>query len=311
MPGCLIVTPNAQEIATQIDRLANYPIAVKACISSKQALNEYTNETVVFGNPDMVAEVLPHMPAVDWVQSTWAGITPLTVIDRRDYVLTGVKAVFGSQMSEYVFAYLLGHELKLSQRMHEQREHNWFNEGSATLLGKRLGIMGTGSIGQHIAKTAERFGLTVTGLSRSGAPASGFDAVAPIGQLHDFLENIDYLVSALPQTTETDKLLDAAALAKLSAHVYLINVGRGNVVDDNALIDALKNKRLAGAALDVFNDEPLPRDSLLWDTPNLSITAHVAAASHPSLIVPIFLDNHRLYTDQQPLKHVIDLDAGY
>ena len=311
MPGCLVVTADAQKIVTQITRLANYPITMKACTSGKQALDEYTNETVVFGNPDMVAEALPQMPTIDWVQSTWAGITPLTAVDRRDYVLTGVKAVFGPQMSEYVFAYLLGHELKLLKRMHEERKHNWFKEGSGTLHGKRLGIMGTGSIGQYIAKTAECFGLTVSGLSRSGAPVPGFESVTPVHQLHNFLENVDYLVLALPHTTETDNLLDASSLAKLPAHSYLINVGRGNVIDDEALIDALINNRLAGAALDVFNNEPIPRDSPLWDTPNLSITAHIAAASHASLIVPIFLDNHRRYTDQQPLKYVIDLDAGY
>ena len=116
---------------------------------------------------------------------------------------------------------------------------------------------------------------------------------------------------ALPQTADTDNLLDAAALAKLPAQAYFINVGRSNVVDDGALIDALRNDRLAGAALDVFDEEPIPQDSPLWDTPNLSITAHIAAISHPSLIVPIFIENYRRYIKEQPLKYVIDFDAGY
>ena len=311
MPDCLIVTPVAEELAEEIARLADFPITIKACTSAEQALVEYTDESVVFGNPDMIAEILPKMSTVDWIQSSWAGVTPLTALDRRDYVLTGIKDVFGPQMSEYVIGYLLAHELKVVQRMQQQREHNWFKAVSGRLEGKRLGIMGTGTIGQYIAKTAKYFGATVTGLSRSGAPAPGFEKVMQVGLLHDFLEKTDYLVSALPQTADTDNLLDAAALAKLPAHAYFINVGRSNVVDDGALIDALRNDRLAGAALDVFDEEPIPQDSPLWDTPNLSITAHIAAISHPSLIVPIFIENYRRYIKEQPLKYVIDFDAGY
>jgi phosphoglycerate dehydrogenase-like enzyme len=311
MPDCLIITANAAELAEEIARLADFPIAIKACASAEQALAEYTDESVVFGNPDMIAAVLPKMWAVDWVQSTWAGVTPLIALAQRDYVLTGIKDVFGPQMSEYVLGYLLAHELKVVQRILKQREHNWFKSYSGTLQEKRLGIMGTGSIGRHIAKTASHFGMQVTGLSRSGDASPGFVKVLQLSQLHDFLEELDYLVATLPQTTATDKLLDAAALAKLPAHAYFINIGRSNVVDDEALIDALRDNRLAGAALDVFDEEPLPQDSLLWEIPNLSITAHIAAVSHTSLIVPIFMENYLRYINQEPLKFVIDFDAGY
>ncbi len=310
-PNCMIVTAIAEAFAEEIARLADFPISVKACTTSEQALAEYTDESVVFGNPDMIAEILPKMSGVDWVQSCWAGVTPLIALDRRDYVLTGIKDVFGPQMSEYVIGYLLAHELKVLQRMKEQRKHNWFKDCSGTLQGKRLGIMGTGSIGQHIAKTAGLFGVKVTGLSRSGVNSPGFEKVIRVGRLHDFLEETDYLVSALPQTSGTDNLLDAAALAKLPAHAYYINVGRSNVVDDKALADALQNDKLAGAVLDVFDEEPIPQNSPLWDTANLSITAHVAAISHPLLIVPIFVENYRRYTNKQALKYVIDFDAGY
>ncbi len=133
----------------------------------------------------------------------------------------------------------------------------------------------------------------------------------PVAQLHEFLKEIDYLVVTLPATAGTENLLDEAAFAKLPAHAYLINVGRSNVVDDEALVNALHTSELAGATLGVFDEEPLPKESPLWDTPNLSITAHIAAISHPSLIVPIFLENYRRYCSKQPLKHVIDFDKGY
>jgi len=311
MLDCLITDAAANDFAEEIARLADFPVPVKACTSPEQALDEYTEQKILFGSPDMIAAILPEMPGIDWVQSTWAGVTPLMRIDRRDYILTGVKGVFGPQMSEYVMGYLLAHELNVLERMEQQRKHNWFKVSSGALQGKRLGIMGTGSIGRYIARTATCFGITVTGLNRSGTSSPDFENVMPVGRLHDFLQETDYLVSTLPQTDDTDELLDGAALAQLPVHAYFINIGRSNIINDEALIDALRKNKLAGAALDVFDEEPLPQDSPLWDTPNLSITGHIAAISHPSLIVPIFVDNYRRYMQQQPLKYTIDFDAGY
>ena len=311
MPDCLIVSAAANEYAEEIERLADFPLPVKTCASSEEALEEYTDQTVLFGNPDMIAPILPEMPSIDWVQLSWAGVTPLMAVDRRDYVLTNVRDVFGPQMSEFVMGYLLAHELKVLERMKQQRMHNWFEAHSGSLQGKRIGIMGTGSIGRHVAKTAASFGLKVTGLSRSGVPLPEFERVVPVGRLHDFLEDIDYLVSTLPQTDDTDNLLDGAALARLPVHAYFINIGRSNVINDEALIDALRNGKLAGATLDVFDEEPVPRDSPRWDTPNLLITAHIAAISHPSLIAPIFVENYRRYINKQPLKYIVDFSAAY
>jgi len=307
--GCLIVSDCAGKLAEEVGRRAD--ISVEPCRSASAAIEKYAGQSILFGNPDMVAEILPDLPGVDWVQSTWAGITPLAALDRRDYVLTGVKHVFGPQMAEYVLGYLLAHELNVVERARQQSAGNWFDRASGVLQGKRLGIMGTGSIGAHIARTARAFGLAVCGLSRSGAQSPDFDDVQPVEELDSFLESLDYLVSVLPATTATTGLLDSAALAKLPAHAFFINVGRGNVVVDKALIDALRNGQLAGAALDVFDEEPVPAASRLWKTPNLTITAHIAAMSHPALIVPIFIENYRRYCNNEPLRYVIDLDTGY
>lgn len=306
---CLIVSDSADKLAEEVGRRADIP--VEPCRSALEAIEKYAGQSILFGNPDMVAEILPELPGVDWVQSTWAGITPLAAIDRRDYVLTGIKNVFGQQMAEYVLGYLLAHELRVVERARQQAAGNWFDRPSGVLQGKRLGIMGTGSIGAHIARTARPFGLAVCGLSRSGAQLPDFDAVQPVEELHRFLEPLDYLVSVLPATTATTRLLDRVALAKLPAHAFFVNVGRGNVVDDTALIDALRNGQLAGAVLDVFDEEPVPAGSSLWRAPNLTMTAHIAAMSHPELIVPIFIENYRRYCNNAPLEFVIDLDKGY
>lgn len=311
MADCLIVTTLANEFAAEIARMADPPIAVKACVDAAQALDEYTDERILFGSPGMLVDCLPAMPTVEWVQSSWAGVTPLIELDRRDYQLTGVKDVFGSQMAEYVLGYLLAHELKILERRVAQDQRQWLRSYSGTLEGRSLGILGTGSIGCHIANAARCLGVRVRGLSRSGRSQADFEQVFPVAELHPFLDGLDYLVSTLPQTPDTDGLLDAEALATLPEHAYLINVGRSNVLDDRALIDALRTEKLAGAALDVFDEEPLPQDDPLWSAPNVAITAHISAVSHPLLIVPIFVENYRRFVTGEPLRYRVDFDAGY
>lgn len=311
MPDCLIISSDAPELVAEINLQAEVPLTLQYCTSVEQALNEYQGEMILFGRPDMLAACLPSWPDVEWVQSTWAGVEPLLALDRKDYRLTVVKDVFGPQMSEYVIAHLLAHELKLYERKARQHQKDWFREPSGTLAGKQVGIMGTGSIGRHIAQTAKAFSMKVSGLSRSGSAVAGFDSVVRVDQLHSWLEHLDYLVCALPRTTSTDRLLDSNALAKLSKHSYLVNIGRSNVLDETALVQALHQGNLAGAALDVFDDEPLPGNSPMWHAPNLTVTAHIAALSHPSLVVPIFLDNFERFRDGQDLKFQVDFEAGY
>ena len=311
MKPCLIVTASATEFANQIARSVDPSIPCRICVSAKEAAHLYAGEEILLGNPGMIAEILADLPGVRWIQSTWAGVTPLIDHERRDYRLTGVKGIFGPQMSEYVFGYLLAHELRISQRIEAQRNREWLTEYSGMLAGKRLGIMGTGSIGSHIAATARAFDMSVTGLSRSGREADGFDSVLPANRIEEFLPQCDHLVATLPQTPDTDRLLDARTLSLLPDTAVFVNVGRSNVVDDEALIGALESGRLAGAVLDVFDEEPIPAGSPLWRAPNLIITAHIAAVSHPSLIVPIFIDNYRRYIAGEPLRYLVDFDAGY
>lgn len=306
----LIIGDDAADLARAVSATEpGIPLTTAAGVT--EALDRYAGEPILFGSPLMISEVLPDMPGVKWVQSTWAGVTPLMDIERRDYVLTGIRGIFGPQMSEYVLGYLLAHELDIFARREEQHEHRWEYRASGTLRGKRVGIMGTGSIGRAIAESAAGFGMTVTGLSRTGAGKAPFEAVYPTARISEFLPGLDYLVSVLPQVSATDGLLDAETLALLPPTAYFVNVGRGNVVDDDALIAALASEQLAGAVLDVFDEEPLPGSSPLWDAPNLLVTAHIAAMSYPELIVPIFVDNYRRYIVGKPLVDVIDFELGY
>jgi phosphoglycerate dehydrogenase-like enzyme len=306
----LIISHDADQLASLVAG-AIHDADVTTARNAEQARQCYAGQRILFGSPASIAEGIGAMPDVEWVQSTWAGVTPLISLQRRDYVLTGIKGVFGRQMAEYVVGYLLAHELRILRRFEEQQERRWWEGESGSVSGKRIGIMGAGSIGADIAQLCAGLGMTVTGLSRSGRAVAGFDSVYPTSEIKAFLPGLDYLVSVLPDTRQTDNLLNEETLALLPARACFVNVGRANVVDDRALIAALQNGRVGGAVLDVFDEEPLPGDSPFWDTPNLVVTAHMAAVSHPALIVPIFLDNYARYRAGQELLNVIDFEQGY
>ena len=225
----LVISNDADELAGLVDIGGEARVATAQ--NEVEAMDSYDGQSILLGSPLTISKVLPEMPSVEWVQSTWAGTTPLLDLERRDYVLTGIKDVFGPQMSEYVIGYLLAHELKVIQRLERQREHVWFPEHSGRLAGKRMGVMGTGSIGQAIARQAAVLGVTTTGLSRGGSSVSGFEEVFPVDRIDEFLPGLDYVVGVLPDTSETRHLLNASTLALLPEHAVFINVGRNDVPD--------------------------------------------------------------------------------
>jgi phosphoglycerate dehydrogenase-like enzyme len=174
-------------------------------------------------------------------------------------------------------------------------------------------ILGLGAIGKRIGQIARVLGMKTIGVNYSGRAVSEVDETHPITKLDALLPRADVLMMILPATPETDKLLNAARMAKLPKHCIVVNVGRGNAVDEAALIAALKEKRIAGAALDVFAQEPLPADSPLYDTPNLVMTPHIAGnrPDYDDLAFGIFVENLKLYAEGQPLKNVVERGRGY
>ena len=310
-PSVLILASDAQEYLPLLEDLARGGAAFTVAETVGEAHGAYAGQTVILGQPDLVAEALGEMPGVRWVQSSWAGVTPLLEAGRRDYALTGVKDTFGPQMAEYVLGYLLANELKIFERLGRQANRCWWDESSGSLKGKTLGIMGTGSIGSDIAGMAKAFGMHITGFSRSGASVEGFERVFAANQLDAFLAEPDYLVCVLPDTPGTRHLLDANAFRSMKSGCYLVNVGRGVVIDEDALAAALVKGELSGAVLDVFQDEPLPQESPLWNAPGLIVTAHVAAKSWPEDIARIFIENYRRFVAGEPLKYRIDFEKGY
>jgi phosphoglycerate dehydrogenase-like enzyme len=267
---------------------------------------------VVFGEPSLIAPHVAAMPRLRWIQSTWAGVEPLVAPGmRRDYTLTNARGVFGRQMVEYVFGYMLALERRLIEKYLTQRERQWDPRAPGSLEGKRVGLLGVGSIGADLARTAKHFGMHVRGYTRTSEDCPDVDEYAHGDSLIPFARDLDYLVLTLPSAPHTRRLVNAEVLAALPQRAVVINPGRGSTVDEEALIDALRSGRLAGAVLDVFDTEPLPPDHTFWTMDNVLITSHTAALSDPASIAGIFVENYRRYLSDEPLQYGVDFNAGY
>lgn len=304
----LILSPQAEVYAAALAPQLEQPLWPCSRVPDRRGLERIA---VLLADPDMAVQLVEHLPALRWVQSTWAGVTPLLRLPWQHYRLTNIKGVFGPLMSEYVFAHLLAHERQLAQHWAANRRHQWSPFAPGELRGKCLGLMGVGSIGTHLATTARHFGMQVLGFSRSGTATVTLDGHYGPGQLEAMLPLCDYLVASLPSTRETQNLLNAGTLGCLKAGAVLVNVGRGNLIEEQALIDSLRSGRLAAAVLDVLRQEPLPADHPFWEVPNLTITSHTAAPSLVKDIVPIFFANYQRYRRGEPLLYEVDFERGY
>jgi phosphoglycerate dehydrogenase-like enzyme len=267
---------------------------------------------IALGPPDMLAAVIPAMPALRWVQSTWAGVEPLLSPDLpRNYLLSGVKGVFGRQMAEYCLCYMLAHERRVIERHRSRQLGVWQHDKPGKLAGKHVVLLGLGSIGTEIALRSRQFGMTTTGVTLSGRPGKHVDDCFPVQELPGVAAGADYLVMSLPGTAATRHLVNAAVLGAMQPHALVINVGRGQSLDEQALDAALRAGSLGGAVLDVFETEPLPRDHFLWSTPGLQITSHTAAVSHVEDIAPLFVANLKRFLDGRLPDFLVDFERGY
>ncbi len=267
---------------------------------------------IVFGEPNLIRDALPRLPRLQWVQSMWAGVEPLLgAAARRDYVLTNARGVFGGLMSEFVFGYLLAHERKIFQRHEAQKNKIWDHSPTGTLQGKTIGLLGVGSIGAELALTAKFFGMNTRGYTKESETSNHVDIYYHGADVRAFASKLDYLVGVLPNTMDTRNFINRDLLGALPPHALLINVGRGQTLDEYALLEALNQNKIAGAVLDVFAQEPLPQDHPFWTTPNLRMTFHTSAPSFPKDITQIFIENYLLYIEGKPLKYQVDFKRGY
>ena len=267
---------------------------------------------VIFGEPSLVCQVINHLPCVKWFQSSWAGVEPMFDPGlRKDYDLSNARNVYGEMMSEYVFGYMVAIERRILLRWQSQLKGVWDESTAGMLKGKRIGLMGVGSIGSHLAATAHHFNMQVLGYTRMSETCRDVDQYFHGVKIFDFVDGLDYIVCSLPGTKATKGLLNDDVLSALPRKAWIINVGRGSVLDETALVKALHAGSLAGAVLDVFIEEPLPVSHPLWHTPNTYITSHTAAKNYIPDIAALFIENYTLFINGLPLLYQVNFEQQY
>lgn len=280
-------------------------------------------DTDIFVGYSLRSEQLKYAKKLKWIHSTAAGIAQLTYTELRDsgILVTNPRGVFSVPMAEHTMGLLIAMARNFPDSVRFQEKSMWgqqqlwdMPQKLAELNGKNLLIVGYGSIGEELAKRARVFGMRVRGITRSGkGDASFVEKILPASHLHDALSEADYVVIAAPETAETKHLIGPAEISRMKRGARLVNVGRGSLLDEAALIAALENGRLAGAALDVTGIEPLPENSPLWKAPNLFITPHTSAVSdrlwqrETELLVELL----ELWFSGREMKNVVDLARGY
>jgi glyoxylate/hydroxypyruvate reductase A len=248
-----------------------------------------------------------------WLQVMGAGVDWALVPELpQNVVVTRAPGIFGPWMAEYVVGWCAWVTQRVETYREAQRKRRWLDHVLPDrLLGKTLTIVGMGDIGRDIARAARALGMRVVGVSRSGRLVREAERVYKVGQLGRALAEADFVVILLPLTPETAGLIGADALAAMKPTAWLLNIARGAVLDEAALLAALEQKRIAGAVLDVFATEPLPPHHPFWRLENLVITPHISGPSTPEEIAPVFNDNLARYLAGRPLRHIVDRKRGY
>lgn len=273
-----------------------------------------TGKTVDFSTLFGVASQLK------WVHSMSAGVEKLLFPAFSDSAvpLTNARGVFKRSLAEFVVLGMLYFTKRVRRLVENQRANKWDNFPTEFINNKVMGIVGYGEIGRECALLAKPLGVKIYAARRNPARSANdalLDKIFPSGKMADMLHEIDYLVAAAPLTPETHHMIGAAAFAAMKPEAIVMNVGRGPVIDEAALIKALQTKQIAGAALDVFEVEPLPAESPLWGMDNVFISPHCTDRTvNPDwldLSMQCFVENFQRYRKGQPLENLVDKKAGY
>jgi D-2-hydroxyacid dehydrogenase (NADP+) len=294
-------------------------LTIARATTPEEIVREIADADVFYGFP--TAEVVEAAPKLRWIQSPSAGVeyvARVPALVESDVVLTNTRGAHGPSIGEHAFALLLAMTRRLPASWEWQKQHHWGRkEGYRTgreIMGSTLGLVGFGAIGRGIAQRAHAFEMPMLAVDAQAVDGEPWvDEVWPPSRLPELLERSDVVVVAAPLTAETRHLIDAPMLARMKPDAYLVVVSRGGIVEEGALAEALAAGRLAGAALDVTEVEPLAADSPLWDAPNLILTPHLAGDSWQKerRCVEILKENLRRFSKGEALVNVVDKRRGY
>jgi phosphoglycerate dehydrogenase-like enzyme len=286
------------------------PAALRSAIREAEVLVHAS------GSPSLLAALFPEARRLRWVHALSAGVDHLLFPElvESPVPLTNARGVYSRALAEFVMTAVLHFDKDVPRLQAQQRERRWEAYEPRSPHGRTMVVVGLGDIGRATARLARAFGMRIVGVRRQeGGTDRDADEVVSNTHLDRVLPRADVLVLSAPLTPETRHLLDARRIALLSRHALVVNVGRGPVVDQEALTAALGAGRIGGAALDVFETEPLPPDDPLWRLPNVLLSPHTAdhTAGWREESMRVFVDNTRRFRAGEPLRNVVDKRRGY
>jgi phosphoglycerate dehydrogenase-like enzyme len=259
--------------------------------------------------------LLPAMPKLRWAQAMMAGVEGWIALPDLppELILTCARGTHRESMPENIIGALLYAAKPYAAAVENQKHRKWVQGPAQPLTGKTLGILGLGAIAQDVARIAVALNLRVIGTRRRPQPMAHVAEVLPPERTPEVLAQSDFLLLLLPATAETDNFLNAERLAMMKPGAWLFNFGRGHLIKDSDLIAAVKAKKIAGAMLDVFRQEPLPADHPFWTTEGIIVLPHIGGP-HPQrdrIVARLFVDNLARFLEGKPLKEVVDRKTGY
>jgi phosphoglycerate dehydrogenase-like enzyme len=285
MPNLLILTEVQESMRARYKAmlLEQFPQLTINVVGHHSLVDPYIADTDILlcFSPPMADHVVRDAPKLKWIQALGTGVDNIVDLPSlgKEVLVTNIRGIHGAPVSEATIAYMLSLARELPRSVHAQDRSAWERWPSQLLDGKTVGILGVGLIAEYLAPICKALHMTVIGISASPRAAPGFDRMVARSDLLKVVGELDFLVTLAPPTAETRGIIGAKVLAAMKPSAYLINVARGGLIDEKALIAALESGTIAGAALDVFSQEPLPAENPLWKTKNVTIFSHLGGYS--------------------------------
>ncbi len=326
MTDSLNVISTFQFSPTSLEKLREAADAEVLCITNNDEFLTRLQEANVLCSYWVPDDWRTQAKRLRWLQCSGAGVDSLLatgILDAESGVaVTTAVGINTTPIGEYVFGSMLmfnrtwSEMVRLQDRRVWPRSVNWYKLGRRELAGQTLGIVGLGSIGRRVAQLGRAFGMQIVATRRTvqaGVQDPDVDQLYPSEQLHEMLGRSDYIVICVPLTQETDHLIGEAELRAMRPHTYLVNVARGRVIDEPILVRALQEGWIAGAGLDVTEEEPLPAESPLYTMPNVILTPHISGVSvhYDTRLTDLFAENLRHFRMGEPLRNRYEATRGY
>jgi len=307
-------SPGAYLDAIQAAGLADR-VAVETLSRKEKPSAEQLARTEAMMAGAVPAGLLPAMPRLRWAQAMSAGVDNWLALPDLPaaLTLTCARGTHTESMPENIIGALFHVAKPYAQVAEHQKQGKWVHTVAQPLTGKTLGILGLGAIGQEVARIAVALGMHVIGTKRRPTRIPNVAEVLAPGQTDEVLSQSDFVLLLLPATPETENFIDAKRLARMKASAWLLNFGRGQIINDADLMAATTEKKIAGALLDVFRQEPLPTEHPFWTTPGIIVLPHIGGP-HPQrdrFVARLFVENLKRFVDGEPLREVVDRAAGY